>query len=244
MEYSRIEAWPLDRMKRSRSGQWGSAGSWRMTRVNRTWASGASAMAVPGWPESAFCGASMARPRMTLIPSCSSSASVTMRTVPAGRRRQPGGTESAEAPATARSRRPGPVVGVGRAVAQQRHRRREPVDEVPPSDRARARRRRRTPPSGTAPRCSDRTRTSWCGSAEQPRPPAVAGEDERGVGPARRHQRVEVLVGGRGVAQMELHGGAHRHGVADGDGARGAVGADARCAPGSRRGRSAPCARR
>src|SRR5580704_2630135 len=42
-----------------------------MTRVHNTWASGARAMAVPGWPEFAFRGASMARPLMTLMPSCS-----------------------------------------------------------------------------------------------------------------------------------------------------------------------------
>jgi hypothetical protein len=75
IEYSRTEAWPTDSTKRSRSGQSGSDGSWRMTRVQSTWASGASAMAVPGWPELAFCGMSMARPRMTLMPSCSRSLS-------------------------------------------------------------------------------------------------------------------------------------------------------------------------
>ena len=42
-----------------------------MTRVNSTWANGARAMAVPGWPELAARGASMASPRMTLMPSCS-----------------------------------------------------------------------------------------------------------------------------------------------------------------------------
>ena len=42
-----------------------------MMRVHRTWARGASAIAVPGWPESAARGASMANPRMTLMPSCS-----------------------------------------------------------------------------------------------------------------------------------------------------------------------------
>ena len=70
----------------SRRGRWrarsgpgrasaGRSGRWRMIRVHSTWASGASAMAVPGWPELACWGASMARPRMTLMPSCSSSAS-------------------------------------------------------------------------------------------------------------------------------------------------------------------------
>ena len=39
-----------------------------MIRVQSTCASGANAMAVPEWPELAFSGASMAKPRMTLIP--------------------------------------------------------------------------------------------------------------------------------------------------------------------------------
>ena len=39
-----------------------------MIRVQRTWARGASAMAVPECPELAASGASMARPRMTLMP--------------------------------------------------------------------------------------------------------------------------------------------------------------------------------
>ena len=46
-----------------------------MTREYKTCANGASAIAVPGWPLFARWGASMARPRMTLIHSCSSSAS-------------------------------------------------------------------------------------------------------------------------------------------------------------------------
>ena len=44
-----------------------------MIRVHSTWASGASAIAVPGCPELAGWGASIARPRMTLIACCSSS---------------------------------------------------------------------------------------------------------------------------------------------------------------------------
>ena len=47
IEYCRIEAWPLDSTKRSRSGHSGSAGSNFMTRLKSTWASGASAIAVP-----------------------------------------------------------------------------------------------------------------------------------------------------------------------------------------------------
>src|SRR3954454_9993680 len=73
MAYCRITACPAERMKRSRSGHIGSDGSYFMTLVHNTWASGARAIAVPGWPELARCGASMARPRMTLMPSCSRS---------------------------------------------------------------------------------------------------------------------------------------------------------------------------
>ena len=61
--YCRIDAWPFERMKRSRSGQCGSAGSWFMMRLNSTWATGASAIAVPWWPLLAASGASMAMPR-------------------------------------------------------------------------------------------------------------------------------------------------------------------------------------
>ena len=39
-----------------------------MIRVHSTWASGASAIGVPGWPLLAFCTASMARPRITSMP--------------------------------------------------------------------------------------------------------------------------------------------------------------------------------
>ena len=68
-----MEACPQDSTNRSRSGHFGSSGSWFMIRVHSTWASGARAIAVPLWPELAFSGASMARPRITLIPSCSTS---------------------------------------------------------------------------------------------------------------------------------------------------------------------------
>ena len=65
-------AWPHDSRNRSRSGQSGWLGSWRTrSHVHSTWASGARAMAVQGWPLPARCGPSMAKPRMTLMPSCS-----------------------------------------------------------------------------------------------------------------------------------------------------------------------------
>src|SRR5215207_4388554 len=67
MEYCRIEAWPLERTKRSRSGHDGSSGSCFRMRLYKTLASGASAIAVPWWPLLARSGASMAKPRMMLI---------------------------------------------------------------------------------------------------------------------------------------------------------------------------------
>jgi hypothetical protein len=48
-----------------------------MMRVQSTWASGASAMAVPEWPELAASGASIAMPRTTLMPSSTSLGSCT-----------------------------------------------------------------------------------------------------------------------------------------------------------------------
>src|ERR1700722_9673313 len=48
-----------------------------MMRVHSTWAKGARAIAVPECPELAFSGASMARPRMTFIPSSTRAGSCT-----------------------------------------------------------------------------------------------------------------------------------------------------------------------
>ena len=48
-----------------------------MMRVHSTWASGASAMAVPECPELACSGASMAMPRITLMPSSTNLGSCT-----------------------------------------------------------------------------------------------------------------------------------------------------------------------
>src|SRR5215470_5799387 len=72
-DHSSMEAWPLDRMKRSRLGQIGSFGSKRMTRFHSVYTSGANAMGVPGWPEFAFWTASMESVRIVLIASWSSS---------------------------------------------------------------------------------------------------------------------------------------------------------------------------
>ncbi len=64
-----MHAWPELSTKRSRSGQSVSAGSAWRKRLKIVYASGASAIAVPGWPASAFCTASIARPRIVSIDS-------------------------------------------------------------------------------------------------------------------------------------------------------------------------------
>src|ERR1041384_3926781 len=66
-----MEACPLERTKRSRLGQMGSAGSKRRNFCQSVYATGASAIGVPGWPELACCTASMASVRMVLMQSWS-----------------------------------------------------------------------------------------------------------------------------------------------------------------------------
>src|SRR6478672_7728177 len=62
-----MHAWPAESTKRSRSGHSGWSGACFMTSVYSTYASGASAIAVPGCPEFAFCTASIARHRIVSI---------------------------------------------------------------------------------------------------------------------------------------------------------------------------------
>ena len=64
IEYRSIEACPTDRTNRSRFGQIGCAGSNRRTRCQRQYATGASAIGVPGCPEFASCTASIDKVRM------------------------------------------------------------------------------------------------------------------------------------------------------------------------------------
>src|SRR5271165_6568745 len=68
-----MEAWPLDRTKRSRPGQCGFRGLKRRKRSQITNARGASAIGVPGWPLFAFCTASIESVRTVLMQSCSKS---------------------------------------------------------------------------------------------------------------------------------------------------------------------------
>src|SRR5487761_2286755 len=61
-----MEAWPLESTKRSRSLQWGLAGLCLRWRPQSATAISAMPMGAPGWPELAFCTASMASARMAL----------------------------------------------------------------------------------------------------------------------------------------------------------------------------------
>src|SRR4028118_421391 len=58
-------------MKRPRSGHRGFSGWWRRNLVKMVYATGASAIGVPGWPEFAFCTASIARARIVSTESAS-----------------------------------------------------------------------------------------------------------------------------------------------------------------------------
>src|ERR1700740_1439429 len=62
-----MEAWPIDNTKRSRLGHTGSAGSKRRNCCHKQYATGASAIGVPGCPELAACTASMERVRIVLM---------------------------------------------------------------------------------------------------------------------------------------------------------------------------------
>src|SRR5436189_6458302 len=62
-----MEACPAERTKRSRLGQIGSCGSKRRNCCHSVYATGASAIGVPGCPEFAACTASMDKVRMVLI---------------------------------------------------------------------------------------------------------------------------------------------------------------------------------
>src|SRR5690606_15957978 len=64
-----MEPWPAERMKRSRSAQWGLAGSNFITLVKRTVAISAQPMGRPGCPELAFSTASIDSDRIALAKS-------------------------------------------------------------------------------------------------------------------------------------------------------------------------------
>src|SRR5579863_5447269 len=64
-----IEACPAERTKRSRFGQSGPAGSYLRKSCQSLYATGASPIGAPGWPEFAFWTASIARVRIVLMES-------------------------------------------------------------------------------------------------------------------------------------------------------------------------------
>ncbi len=72
--YCSIDACPFDSTKRSRLNHSGFPGLYRRNRVHSTYASGASAIGVPGCPEFAFCTASIASVRIVSIHNWSNSA--------------------------------------------------------------------------------------------------------------------------------------------------------------------------
>src|SRR4051812_3335544 len=75
-----MEPCPADRMKRSRSGHLGSAGSNFRKRVNSTVAMSAAPIGRPGWPDFACSTASMASARMAFaMRSCSARDNVMAR---------------------------------------------------------------------------------------------------------------------------------------------------------------------
>ena len=223
MEYKRIEACPLDRTNRSRSGQCGSAGSCRMTRVNRTWASGARAMAVPGWPELAARGASMARPRMTLTPSCSRS-SRRWRSASCGGCRSSAGNPIGRTTAGRGRRRS--TGGPGLAGPEQGHRGRGSVHEVVPTHRTELT-GGEEPAEGTGPtdrwsmlrRRGGPRRTVGCPGPLQVNTKAASAARPLEIRPSPRWAV-------RRVAPVEPDGAAQRYPVVDGHGPGGAVHAD------------------
>src|SRR5690606_19041418 len=168
-----------------------------MMRVHSTWARGASAIAVPGCPLRAAWGASMARPRTTLMARCSRAGSGVMHPPPYLPSRPP---PSARAPAEGRS--PG---------AEDEEAGGPPVQVAARADRAdlagAEHARHRVGADGVAHQPG-----VVVGLAEQRPPAAVAGEHERPAGARRRRGGGEglpqVLVRGGGVAHVELDGGA------------------------------------
>src|SRR5829696_8133542 len=197
-----------------------------MMRVHRTWARGASAIAVPGWPLLAACGASMARPRMTLMARCSRSGSAVMRRPPYWPRRVDRPLAHVER-RTGRRSRSGHVQSRRWTVLEQHDAGGETMDEAAAADRSELAGARHAGDGVDADRVAHRAGVV-VGLAEEPRAPAVAGEEEGGVAGDRGQQLVKVLVRRLGVAHVELHGRAHLDRLAHHQGPGGPVGAHQR----------------
>ena len=73
------------------------------------------------------------------------------------------------------------------------------------------------PATGSGPMTSCTMAASWWGSPNIAAPRPLQVNSERAIGGVTGEERGQVLGGGAGVADLELHGGAHGHLVADGD---------------------------
>ena len=100
------------------------------------------------------------------------------------------------------------------------------------------------PAVGIGPSISAMSPESWSGSPKSARPRPLQVNTSAALPRLAGEQRPQVLVGGVGVADVELDGAPDLDLLAHRDRSGVAVGADARCARGSRRVRSRPGARR
>ena len=220
------------------------------TRVNSTCASGASAIGVPGWPEFAFCTASIARPRITLMPRCSRSVTATSSST-ASLAASRDTRLAALAPHRARS------VARGARLSRSAARRGGRSSQEKTAMLAVKPWRKLRPPTGPISPAQNaaggRDRAEQLGDdagvvvghAEEVLAAPVAREHQRGRRPCSpAEQRAEVLVGRGGVAHVELHRLPDLDPIADRDARRSPGRRRARCARGSRRGRSRRGARR
>src|SRR4051794_39384573 len=174
-----------------------------MIRVHSTCASGASAIGVPGCPEFAFCTASIARPRITLIPRCSRSSATSAPFIHriAAYVYPPRASGSFSEEKTEKT----PVSGSETSVFENGDAGREAVQKITAADRPELARTERAgerhrpdhllDDAGVVIRFGEHVATA-----------TVAREQERGIAAETREQRSEVFVGRISVAHLELHG--------------------------------------
>src|SRR5215204_6998762 len=156
-----------------------------MMRVHSTWASGASAIAVPGWPLLAAWGASMARPRMTLMARCSRAGSGVMHAPP-------------YCPALTVPVALARVFGwrrLGSRVLEHEHAGGEPVDEAVAADRPDLSGAEHPGEGRGVEQVVDHT-SVVVRLAEQPLTTSVAREHQCAVAVPAREHGAKVLVGG------------------------------------------------
>ena len=217
-----------------------------MIRVHSTWASGASAMAVPGWPELAACGRVHGQAPDDVdgpLLEVGVGHGPPRRLVTPERHGERSAWSTVDGEPLARVTRPS-----GRRADRVRRREQgdgggEAVEEVAAADRAELAGAEHAG-DGAAPTTSVDDLGVVVGLAEQaePRPLQVNTSAPAAGAPASSARRSSSAESASRtwnctvVADLDL--------VADGDGADVAVGRRARCGRGSRRGRSRPCARR